>query len=119
MSETLGPAKTAVVRREGEVLRNYQRAMSAEARRSGLEAFRAVLRRRHPGFDVDPRSRRGRSGWRLCVGGDRRGPGHARGCGFGCPIGSTLRPRPRERRTITVSMKPASTSRRSSEGRAR
>jgi hypothetical protein len=28
------------------------RAMSHEARRAGLEALRAVLRRRHPGFDV-------------------------------------------------------------------
>src|ERR1019366_1564961 len=33
-------------------IRVGQRPMSTEARRSGLEALRAVLRRRNPGFDV-------------------------------------------------------------------
>ncbi len=31
---------------------NTQAPMPSQARRSGLDAFRAVLRRRHPGLDV-------------------------------------------------------------------
>jgi hypothetical protein len=90
-----------------------------QARRSGLEALRAVLRRRHPGFDVVFVEVERDDGVDNAAAGEVVGCLPAPGMRVRSSMGSTLRPRPRERRTNTVSMKPASTSRRSGTGRAR